>query len=158
MKLTVLSTRHWVRNFWYFFFFFLHVTMRDRRDESHVLGEETEAASLYSFLIFLPEFSDAPIPFPWLLKFSFLPFFEVDTVAFCWRRSHRCILFPNLVFVDSYTPPWLSFRVVTTRVSHLRVLMEIYLNSMPFKLFFKKQFSTVDLETNRSILASIISD
>ena len=107
--------------------------MGDRCDDSHVLGEETEATSLL-FSHFSPR------------------------ILRCPGGGHRYIFFPALVSVDSYIPPWLSFRVVTTRVSHLRELMKIYLNSMPFKLFFKKQFSTVDLETNRSILASIISD
>lgn len=48
--------------------------------------------------------------------------------------------------------------VMTTQVSHLKELTKIHLNRMPFKLFLKKQFSTVDLETNKSVLASTISD
>lgn len=86
---------------------------------------------------------------------------EVISLKLLWLVF---LLYEEIVYISFFSHSSWSFfffnfiGVMTTQVSHLKELTKIYLNRMPFKLFFKKQFSTVDLETNKSVLASTISD
>ena len=93
-------------------------------------------------LTFLSSFStlNSQIPlYSWLFRICFILFFEVDTVAFCYRRVHMNIL-SNLSICGSFHSSWLSFRVFKTQASCLIELTKRYLSRMPFKLFLRSNF------------------